>query len=67
MDRNYLNYYRLVRKMEIDVIGNGAYAGKENLKLTSEQKIKVVAKLNITISDGARKDEYKFYYNKEDQ
>lgn len=53
--------------MEIDVIGNGAYAGKENLKLTSEQKIKVVAKLNITISDGARKDEYKFYYNKEDQ
>ena len=47
------------------IIGNGAYTGKENLKLTSEQNIKVVARLNVTIAQGARKDEDKFDYNKD--
>lgn len=47
------------------IIGDGAYTGKENLKLTSEQNIKVVARLNITIAQGARKDEDKFDYNKD--
>ena len=42
------------------IIGDGAYTGKENLKLTSEQSIKVVARLNVTIAQGARKDEDKF-------
>ena len=47
------------------IIGDGAYTGKENLKLTSEQSIKVVARLNVTIAQGARKDEDKFDYNKD--
>jgi hypothetical protein len=46
------------------IIGDGAYTGKENLKLTSEQNIKVVARLNVTIAQGARKDDDKFDYNK---
>ena len=56
------------KKNGIDVdtiIGDGAYTGKENLKLTSEQNIKVVARLNVTIAQGARKDEDKFDYNKD--
>jgi transposase len=47
------------------IIGDGAYTGKENLKLTSGQNIKVVARLNVTIAQGARKDEDKFDYNKD--
>lgn len=47
------------------IVGDGAYTGKENLKLTSEQNIKVVARLNVTIAQGARKDEDKFDYNKD--
>jgi transposase len=47
------------------VIGDAAYSGKENLKLTREQGIKVVAKLNPSISQGFRKDEDKFDYNKD--
>jgi hypothetical protein len=47
------------------IIGDGAYTGKENLKLTREQNIKVVAKLNVTIAQGARKEEDKFDYNKD--
>ena len=47
------------------IIGDGAYTGKKNLKLTSEQNIKVVARLNVTIAQGARKDEDKFDYNKD--
>jgi hypothetical protein len=47
------------------IIGDAAYAGKENLKLTSEQNIKIVARLNPSITQGARKDEDKFDYNKD--
>lgn len=47
------------------IIGDAAYSGKENLKLTSEQNIKVVARLNSTITQGARKDDDKFDYNKD--
>ena len=47
------------------IIGDAAYAGKENLKFTSEQNIKVVAKLNSSITQGFRKDEDKFDYNKD--
>ena len=47
------------------IIGDGAYTGKENLKLTSGQNIKVVARLNVTIAQGARKDKDKFDYNKD--
>jgi hypothetical protein len=52
--------------IDIDaIIGDGAYSGKENLKITSEQNIKVVAKLNPSITQGFRKDENKFDYNKD--
>lgn len=47
------------------VIGDAAYSGKENLKIASEQNIKVVAKLNPSITQGFRKDEDKFDYNKD--
>ena len=47
------------------VIGDAAYAGKENLKITREQGVKVVAKLNPSITQGFRNDEDKFDYNKD--
>ncbi len=47
------------------IIGDAAYSGKENLKLAEEQNIKVVAKLNPSISQGFRKEEDKFDYNKD--
>jgi transposase len=47
------------------VIGDSAYSGKENLKLTGDQDIKVVSKLKPAITQGFRKDEDKFDYNKD--
>lgn len=47
------------------IIGDAAYSGKENLKLAGEQNIKVVAKLSPLITQGSRKDEDKFDYNKD--
>ncbi len=47
------------------VIGDAAYSGKENLKLTNKQEIKMVAKLNPSITQGFRKEEDKFDYNKD--
>jgi transposase len=47
------------------IIGDAAYSGKENLKITTEQNIQIVAKLNPTITQGNRKDEDKFDYNKD--
>jgi hypothetical protein len=37
------------------VIGDGAYSGKENLKIASEQNIRVVARLNPSIAQGFKK------------
>lgn len=52
--------------IEVDmVIGDAAYSGKENLELTGELGVKVVAKLNPSISQGFRKDANKFDYNKD--
>lgn len=52
--------------IEVDtIIGDAAYSGKENLKLAQEQKIKVVAKLNPGITQGNRKREDEFDYNKD--
>ncbi|MES2382126.1 MAG: IS1182 family transposase [Bacteroidota bacterium] len=52
--------------IEVDtIIGDAAYSGKENLKITTEQNIKTVAKLNPSITQGFRKDEDKFDYNKD--
>lgn len=47
------------------IIGDSAYSGKENLKLTAEQDIKVVARLTPAITQGFRKEEDKFDYNKD--
>jgi transposase len=47
------------------VIGDSAYSGKENLILMSGQGIKPVAKLNPAITQGVRKEEDKFDYNKD--
>ncbi|SHM82158.1 IS1182 family transposase [Flavobacterium xanthum] len=52
--------------IEVDtIIGDAAYSGKENLKIANGQKIKVVARLNPSITQGFRKDEDKFDYNKD--
>lgn len=52
--------------IEIDtIIGDAAYSGKKNLALAKEQDIKVVARLNPSITQGCRKNEDKFDYNKD--
>ncbi len=51
--------------MEVDtIIGDAAYSGKENLKIALEQDIKIVARLNPSITQGFRKDEDKFVITK---
>jgi len=49
------------------IIGDSAYSGKENLNLKDKdnQNIKIVAKLNPAITQGFRKEEDKFDYNKD--
>jgi transposase len=52
--------------IEVDtIIGDAAYSGKENLKLAGEQEIKIVSKLNPSITQGFRKQENTFDYNKD--
>ena len=47
------------------IIGDAAYSGKENLKITREQNIKIVARLNPSITQGFRKDQDQFDFNKD--
>lgn len=47
------------------IIGDAAYSGKENLMLAGGHEIKVVAKLNPSISQGFRQQENTFDYNKD--
>ena len=52
--------------IEVDtIIGDTAYSGKENLDLAKQQDIQIVAKLLPSISQGARKDQQGFDYNKD--
>jgi len=52
--------------IEVDtIIGDAAYSGKENLKLANAQKINVVAKLSPSITQGFRKQDDTFDYNKD--
>ncbi len=52
--------------MEIDtVIGDTAYSEKANIEYTKEEKIALISKLNPAISEGTRKEEDKFEYNKD--
>ena len=49
------------------VVGDTAYSGKDNIILSNDEKngFKLVAKLHPAISNGARKDEDKFEFNKD--
>lgn len=52
--------------MEIDtIIGDAAYSEKGNIEYTKEKKIKLVAKLNSAITQGARAKEEVFEFNKD--
>jgi len=54
--------------MEVDtVIGDTAYSGVENLRLAEDEKkgFELVSKLNPVISNGNRKEEDKFDFNKD--
>lgn len=52
--------------IEVDtIIGDAAYSGKENLSLAAGHDIKVVARLNPSITQGFRKAENEFDYNKD--
>lgn len=52
--------------MQIDaIIGDAAYSGKDNLKIANQHAIKIVARLNSSITQGFRKEEDKFDYNKD--
>lgn len=54
--------------MKVDtVIGDTAYSGSDNLKLAEDEEMgfELVAKLNPIISQGARKEEDKFEFNKD--
>lgn len=52
--------------MAVDtVIGDAAYSGKKNLELAKQENIQIVARLNPWISQGTRKKEEEFDYNKD--
>lgn len=54
--------------MEVEtVIGDAAYSGKDNIKLSDDDEngFELVARLNPAISQGFRKEEDKFEYNKD--
>jgi len=47
------------------VIGDAAYSEKANIEYTKEEKIALVAKLNPILTQGPRKEEDKFEFNKD--
>ena len=47
------------------VIGNAAYSEKGNIEYTKENEIKLVAKLNPSVTQGFRKKEDEFEFNKD--
>lgn len=47
------------------IIGDAAYSGRENLKIANEKGIKLVSRLNPAISQGFRKKEDEFDFNKD--
>jgi hypothetical protein len=48
-----------------NVIGDSAYSEKGNIKYANEHKIKLVAKLNPAVTQGCRKKEDEFEFNKD--
>jgi len=54
--------------MEVEsVVGDTAYSGKDNIILAQDEEkgFELMAKLHPTISNGARKEEDKFEFNKD--
>ena len=52
--------------MEIDtIIGDSAYSEKGNIELAQNENIKLVAKLNPSVTQGYRKKEDEFQFNKD--
>ncbi len=54
--------------MEVEtVIGDAAYSGKDNIQLSNDQEngFELVARLNPAISQGQRKEDQQFYFNKD--
>lgn len=47
------------------VIGDSAYSEKGNIEYTNEHKMKLVAKLNLSVTQGFRKKEDQFEFNKD--
>lgn len=63
---NNLYYKSKATGMEIDtIIGDAAYSEKGNIELAKEEEIKLVAKLNPGVTQGNRKKENEFQYNKD--
>ncbi len=48
-----------------EVIGDAAYSGKVNLEYVKENNIKLISRLNPAISQGTRKKEDEFEFNKD--
>ena len=52
--------------MPIDtIIGDTAYSGKENIQFAKDENLQLISKLNPNISDGIRKKEDAFEFNKD--
>ncbi|MBW3496488.1 IS1182 family transposase [Bacillus sp. FDAARGOS_1420] len=47
------------------VIGDAAYSGKGNIEYANEKSLKLVAKLNPSVTQGSRKKEDEFEFNKD--
>lgn len=63
---NKLYYKSKDTGLEIDtIIGDAAYSEKGNIELVKEEKINLVAKLNPSVTQGCRKKEDEFQYNKD--
>ncbi|PEN69903.1 IS5/IS1182 family transposase, partial [Bacillus cereus] len=47
------------------VIGDAAYSGKGNVEYANEKNVKLIAKLNPSVTQGYRKKEDEFEFNKD--
>ena len=48
-----------------NVVGDTAYSGKENIEMAEQESFKLVSKLNPVITNGKRKKEDEFQFNKD--
>lgn len=47
------------------IVGDKAYSGKDNIQFTKRERIHLVAKLHPAVSEGFRRKEDEFFYNKD--